>query len=34
MDKDGTKTGYDIELTKNISEKSKIPIIASGGAEK
>lgn len=32
MDKDGTKEGYDIELTRTISEKVKIPIIASGGA--
>ncbi|MFH1540729.1 MAG: imidazole glycerol phosphate synthase subunit HisF [Elusimicrobiota bacterium] len=32
MDKDGTKSGYDIELTRAISEVVKIPIIASGGA--
>lgn len=32
MDKDGTKDGYDIELTKKISELVKIPVIASGGA--
>ncbi|OGW39870.1 MAG: imidazole glycerol phosphate synthase subunit HisF [Nitrospirae bacterium RBG_13_39_12] len=32
MDKDGTKDGYDIELTKTISEAVSIPIIASGGA--
>jgi cyclase len=32
MDKDGTKSGYDIELTKNISEMVGIPVIASGGA--
>lgn len=32
MDKDGTKSGYDIELTKNISEMVNIPVIASGGA--
>jgi cyclase len=32
MDKDGTKEGYDIELTKMVSEKVNIPIIASGGA--
>jgi cyclase len=32
MDKDGTKTGYDIALTKSISESVKIPVIASGGA--
>jgi len=32
MDFDGTKEGYDIELTKAISERVKIPVIASGGA--
>lgn len=32
MDKDGTKEGYDIELTKKISESVNIPVIASGGA--
>jgi len=32
MDKDGTKEGYDIELTKMVSENVNIPIIASGGA--
>jgi cyclase len=32
MDKDGTKDGYDIELTRTISEKVTVPIIASGGA--
>jgi len=32
MDKDGTKDGYDIELTRAISESVSIPIIASGGA--
>lgn len=31
IDKDGTKQGYDIELTRKISENSRIPIIASGG---
>ena len=31
MDKDGTKTGYDIELMKKISSNVNIPIIASGG---
>jgi cyclase len=34
MDKDGTKDGYDIELTRTISEKVNVPIIASGGAGK
>jgi len=32
MNKDGTKSGYDIELTKAVSEAVKIPVIASGGA--
>lgn len=34
MDKDGTKDGYDLELTGRISELVKIPVIASGGAGK
>ena len=32
MDKDGTKDGYDTELTRAISESVTIPVIASGGA--
>ncbi len=32
MDCDGTKNGYDIELTRAVSEAVKIPVIASGGA--
>ena len=32
MDCDGTKDGYDIELTRAVSESVKIPVIASGGA--
>ena len=32
MDKDGTKDGYDLELTRKISENVNIPVIASGGA--
>jgi imidazole glycerol-phosphate synthase subunit HisF len=31
MDKDGTKSGYDIDLTKTISQTLSIPVIASGG---
>jgi cyclase len=31
MDRDGTKDGYDIELTRTISEQVGIPVIASGG---
>lgn len=34
MDCDGTKAGYDLELTKAIAEAVKIPVIASGGAGK
>lgn len=34
MDKDGTKEGYDIELTRTISQAVTIPVIASGGAGK
>jgi len=32
MDGDGTKAGYDIELTRQIAEAVSIPVIASGGA--
>ncbi len=32
MDCDGTKAGYDIELTKSIAEAVSVPVIASGGA--
>lgn len=32
MDCDGTKAGYDIELTKAVSEAVSIPVVASGGA--
>lgn len=32
MDRDGTKNGYDLELTRRISESVRIPVIASGGA--
>ncbi len=34
MDRDGTKAGYDIELTRAISEAVSVPVIASGGAGK
>lgn len=34
MDGDGTKAGYDLELTRQIAENVKIPVIASGGAGK
>lgn len=32
MDQDGTKLGYDLALTKQISEVVNVPVIASGGA--
>ncbi len=32
MDQDGTKAGYDIELTRAVAEAVNIPVIASGGA--
>ena len=31
MDRDGTKKGYDIDLTKKVSDLVNIPVIASGG---
>ena len=34
MDCDGTKDGYDLELTRMVSENVSIPVIASGGAGK
>jgi len=34
MDCDGTKDGYDLELTKAVSRATTIPVIASGGAGK
>ncbi len=34
MDKDGTKSGFDLELTRLVSESVDIPVIASGGAGK
>lgn len=34
MDADGTKAGYDIPLTKAVSEAVNVPVIASGGAGK
>jgi imidazole glycerol-phosphate synthase subunit HisF len=32
MDRDGTKDGYDLDLTRAVSERVTIPVIASGGA--
>jgi cyclase len=34
MDCDGTEDGYDLELTRAISERVNVPVIASGGAGK
>lgn len=31
MDRDGTKIGFDLDLTRSISEAVKVPVIASGG---
>jgi cyclase len=32
MDRDGTKDGYDLELTRQVAEAVEVPVIASGGA--
>ena len=32
MDADGTQAGYDLELTRTLSERVGVPVIASGGA--
>jgi cyclase len=32
MDADGTKRGYDLELTRAVAEAVNVPVIASGGA--
>jgi cyclase len=32
MDRDGTQTGYDLELTRSVAEVVNVPVIASGGA--
>lgn len=32
IDRDGTMLGYDIELTRSLSDAVSIPVIASGGA--
>ena len=34
MDRDGTKKGYDLDLTKKVSNLVNIPVIASGGGGK
>lgn len=32
MDRDGVRTGYDLELTRAVAERVSVPVIASGGA--
>ena len=32
MDADGTKAGYDLEMTRAVSQAVNIPVVASGGA--
>ena len=32
IDRDGTKAGYDLEITRRISESVSVPVVASGGA--
>ena len=32
MDRDGTKIGYDLELTRRVSDEVEVPVVASGGA--
>jgi cyclase len=34
MDRDGTQAGYDLELTRRVSDGVEVPVIASGGAGK
>jgi cyclase len=34
MDADGTKDGYDLEVTRAVAEAVSIPVVASGGAGK
>ncbi len=31
MDRDGTKSGYDIALTRTIADSVRVPVVASGG---
>jgi len=32
MDRDGVRTGYDLELTRRVSDAVRVPVVASGGA--
>jgi len=34
IDADGTKAGYDLEITRRVSESVHVPVVASGGAGK
>lgn len=34
MDRDGTQSGYDLELTRRVSDSVHVPVVASGGAGK
>ena len=34
MDRDGTRDGYDLEMTRAVAEAVQIPVVASGGAGK
>ena len=34
MDRDGTKSGFDLELTRRVADAVKVPVIASGGVGK
>ena len=34
MDRDGTKNGYDLDLTKTVASSVSVPVIASGGIGK
>jgi cyclase len=34
MDRDGVKSGYDLELTRAVSDAVEVPVIASGGVGK
>ena len=34
MDRDGTKDGYDLKLTRTLSDAVEVPVIASGGVGK
>ena len=31
MDRDGTRDGYDLELTRAVADRTNVPVVASGG---